>query len=324
MNRRAAVKKLKNLVISPKTEVDDFKAKFEDTFDTVFLPNNVERKEYTYGGVKCDVLVPELATVGKVLIYVHGGCFVGGSCASYRGFCASLANECSCRVVLPEFRLAPTHPFPASLDDVFAVFSAIHAELEISRQFGSESKIYIAADGSGASIACAVLQRLSKQSRKDIGSLILFSPFLDFSDDAEIISSKKLKDEIISGEKLHRAVDLYTYSSNYTNSLISPLKASKVDLEDFPPVFIQFGTDEVLRFQIMEFSHKLEEVGVKCTLDPWPGMMFMFQLADEFLPDSHVALGKIGKLLNYKKENVRPWEIEERNKVIRKNNIGES
>ncbi len=323
-NRKAAIKKLKKLVIDPKEEVETYRTRFEETLSEVFLPHHVERVEYSYGNILSDVLIPELSSVGKVILYIHGGSFAAGSRTSYRTFCASLSNSCACRLVLPEFRLAPKHPFPAAIDDVHAVYKILHDELKASRSYGSDGCIVLAADGSGASIALALLQQLDEEERKDISQLILFSPWLDFSPENEILSNKKLHDEIISGEKLHRAADIYTYASNFRNPLVSPLCTLPEDLKGFPPTYIQVGGKEVIVRQAIEFRHLAEEAGIDCTVDIWPEMMFMFQMADEFLNDSHLALEKIGKLIkDTAKTDFEDEETKaERERILRKNNIG--
>ena len=113
VDRKAAVKKLKALVLSPKNEVEAFRSKLEKKFKADFIPNHVERTEKKIGGVKCDILVPEIFASNRIVIYVHGGSFVGGSRDSWRSFCSIFANAVSAKVVVPEFRLAPSYPFPS-------------------------------------------------------------------------------------------------------------------------------------------------------------------------------------------------------------------
>ncbi|MFC2281812.1 MAG: alpha/beta hydrolase, partial [Treponema socranskii subsp. buccale] len=125
-DRRAALKRLKLLVYAPKLNVDSFRSKIEETFACPVLPNHVDCTDYNYGGVSCDVLSPEIYSSRRIVIYIHGGSFVAGSRASWRGFCARLAAKSFSRVVVPEFRLAPAHPYPAALEDVQAVFRTVY------------------------------------------------------------------------------------------------------------------------------------------------------------------------------------------------------
>lgn len=332
VDRKAAIKKLRTLALTSKSDVDVFRMKIEETFQTVFLPNGVEKQEVQYGEIPCDVLYPQVYSSRKVILYIHGGSFVAGSRASYRNFCASLANETSCRVVLPEFRLPPTHPYPASLDDIVKVFKEVYVENQLSSDksssalgFGTGVKKYdpeiiIAADGSGASLAMALLFKIKDMYIKGVRNVIFFSPWLDLTSDAEIIKNRKYCDEVLSGESLHRAADLYTYAANLSNPYVSPLKASEDDFKDLPPFYIQMGAKEILIQQANELKAILEKAGVECTLDVWDDMVYMFQMADEYFKESHLAMEKIGNYI-VKRDTIDKKEEEERQKVLRKNDI---
>ncbi|HAK68898.1 MAG TPA: acetyl hydrolase [Treponema sp.] len=329
-DRKSAIKKLRNLVFTKKMEPEDYRENFEKTFSSVFLPNGVECAECTYGGVPCDKISPTIYSSRRIVIYIHGGSFVGGSRNSYRNFCASLANESSCRIIVPEFRLPPTYPFPASIDDLTSVFRAVYEEenalrsLEIDRtglnDKNKKGNIILAADGSGASLAMALLFKINKKYRDNIQSLVLFSPWLDLSSDNPLIAGRKVSDEIISGENLHSAVDKYTYATNITNPLVSPLKAPLEYYEEFPPVYVQMGEKEILVQQSQELSRILKNKNIECILDIWPKMMYMFQFADEYLPESHLAVEKVGRYIKHREEETTE-EKKEREKILRKNNI---
>lgn len=330
LDRKAAIKKVKALVFTPKSEVAPFRAKIEKTFSSVFLPNHVECVEHNYGGVHCDVLHPVVYSSRRIIIYVHGGSFVGGSRNSYRNFCSSLAHEASCRVVVPEFRLPPSYPFPAGIEDLQAVFRMVYSEETVAMQLEHSSsglpsalkedvQIILAADGSGASLAIALLLKLRDKYRQCVKHLILFSPWLDVTSDNPIISGRHIGDEVISGDALHRAVDMYTYASNIDNPHVSPLKADVESFKGFPHVYIQMGQKEILLQDAERFKDILEKAGVEVTMDVWPDMMYMFQMADEYLAESHLAMEKIGKTICERAEDTEAKE--EREDIMRKNNI---
>lgn len=319
-DRRAAVKKLKSLYLSPKIDINDFRAKIDETFSSVFLPNNVELEEKSYHTVKCDIISPEIFASNRVLLYIHGGSFVGGSRKAYRPFVSALANATATKAYLPEFRLAPSHSYPASLEDVQQVYRSVYAEINAalslnvdSTDSSKEPEIIIMADTSGASIALALIYGLKDKLREAVRQVVLFSPWLDFSEKNEMFTNKKVSDEIFTADSVRLASEHYTFQENWEKPMVSPLKAGRDLLEGFPPVFIQMGEKEIFRDDAEMFQDILRSFGCKCELDIWKKMMPMFQMVDEDLSESHLAVEKIGKLItakDYSDESVREIQLQ--------------
>ena len=303
-DRKSAVKKLKLLTYNGKVNVDVFRKKIDDSFKTVFLPNHVECSSTKYGNVECDVLAPELYASNRIMLYIHGGSFVGGSRTAYRSFCSSLATKCYCRVVVPEYRLAPAFPYPSAIEDIQSVFKSLFTEEQISSSLNTDRngnsylpEFLIAADSSAASIACSLIFNLRDRYRSCIKKLILFSPWLDLSSDSKLISTKKISDEVLSGEILRKSSSVYTFESNTNTPFVSPLQGDASHYENFPSTFIQMGEKEILVEDALKFCAKMKEFGNECELDIWPDMMHMFQMADEYIHESHLALDKVGKIV---------------------------
>lgn len=320
-NRKAALKKLRLLSYNSKLNINSFRKKIEDAFYCPILPNHVERTEHNYGGVNCDVLSPELYASRRVLFYIHGGSFVAGSRASYRGFCSILANRTFSRVVVPEYRLAPTYAFPAAIEDIQAVFRALFTEEQIALSLDStvdengnkqdsSPEFIIVADGAGSSIAMALLLNLRERYRNCIKKVILLSPWLNLSSSSASFEQKKSQDEIISKEVLQQSADVYTYASNLENPLVSPLLATKEQLQGFPSTYIQMGEKEILLEDAKNFNLLLKECGVDSKLEIFPEMMHLFQLAEGYLSASHDALTKIALQVteNGKKNEQQTYE----------------
>lgn len=302
-DRKGAIKRLKLLAFNSKTTPEIFRKNIDREFKTVFLPNNVECTEYKYGDINCDILVPEIYSSNRVTLYIHGGSFIGGSKLAWRSFCSSIANKTFSRVVVPEYRLAPTFPYPAAIEDIQSVFRALFTEEQISCSLNAEEghsslpEIIIAADGAGASIACAFLFNLRERFKKCIKKVIFLSPWLDISPTSSILSAKKKSDEIMSDEILRKSSLIYTYETNTSSPFISPLLATEEQLVDFPPLYIQMGEKEILLEDAKSFTEKMISIGNKCELDVWPNMCFMFQMAEDYLAESHLAVEKIGKVV---------------------------
>lgn len=309
-DRKSAIKKLRVLAYSAKQQVEDFRKNIDKKFSCSMLPNHVECSEQNYANIQCDVLIPEMYSLHRIMIYVHGGSFVGGSKAAWREFCASLAAATSCRIVVPEYRLAPAYAFPAAVEDLQSVFRNVFTEEQVACSLDSADgktqlspEIIIAADGSGASQAMALILSLRERYRACIKQVILFSPWLSLSPNSALIKNKKARDEVLSSEALRKSGDIYTYSGNLENPMVSPMFMTEEALENFPPVFIQMGGREILLEDAKNFQQILRKAGNVCELDVWPDMMFMFQMADEFLAESHLAVERVGKLVTFQKES---------------------
>lgn len=330
-DRKAALKKIKTLSYSQKVDTESFRKKIEETFSTDYIPGKVEITEKEFGGVSCSIICPELFSANRAMIYIHGGNFIAGSRQSWTSFCSTFATATSTKIILPEFRLAPEHPFPAQAEDIENVFKSVLLSEKINLKMNStddidikedkeKPEIIIAADSSGASIALSFLLGLDKKYLSEISKIILLSPILEYSFDDATVALKKLKDEVTNAESIRQCACMYTYESNISSYSVSPIKAEDSLYEGFPEFYIQCGAKELMLPYNKQFELKLARSGVKCTLDIVEDMMFLFQLADESLMEAYESITKIGDWINFRGGETKE-EIEERKRLIKENNI---
>ncbi len=330
-DRKAALKKIKTLSYSQKVDTESFRKKIEETFSTDYIPGKVEITEKEFGGVSCSIICPELFSANKAMIYIHGGNFIAGSRQSWTSFCSTFATATSTKIILPEFRLAPEHPFPAQAEDIENVFKSVLLSEKINLKMNStddidikedkeKPEIIIAADSTGASIALSFLLGLDKKYLSEISKIILLSPILEYSFDDATVALKKLKDEVTNAESIRQCACMYTYESNISSYSVSPIKAEDSLYEGFPEFYIQCGAKELMLPYNKQFELKLARSGVKCTLDIVEDMMFLFQLADESLMEAYESITRIGDWINFRGGETKE-EIEERKRLIKENNI---
>ena len=101
------------------------------------------------------LLTPTKPATGKrkLLLYLHGGGWCFGSINSCARFCASLALEADCCVAALNYRLAPSHPFPAPLTDCQQAFAYLKRHAE---EWGCDStQVSIGGDSAGGNLALA-------------------------------------------------------------------------------------------------------------------------------------------------------------------------
>ena len=94
----------------------------------VAVPRGTVITRQVIGGVPADVVSARSAVSDPTVVHFHGGGYCVGSARTARAWAAQLSAQAGCRVVLPEYRLAPEHPHPAALEDARAVLRALVSE----------------------------------------------------------------------------------------------------------------------------------------------------------------------------------------------------
>lgn len=289
---KKAQKKLRLLVYDGKTPIEKFRRTADEAFASSVLPYGVEEKKADFQGVSAFIYTPTLLQHKRILLYVHGGSFVAGSAATHRAFAASLSHYALCSAVLVDFRLAPAYPFPRSLEDVQNAFRQIFMrEME-----SGGSKIIIAADGSGASIATALILNLKDKFRAAIKLCALFSPILSISSKCEA-AKMKTADTVFRKNDLKEIRNFYTYEDNFENPLVSPLNASEESLSHFPPLYIQTAKDELISEDASAFAARVRAAGGEALVKTWQGMCHSFMLTPEFLDEVTQSLKDFARVV---------------------------
>src|SRR5260370_13695130 len=83
---------------------------------------DIKREAVDAGGVKAEWLSAPDADVGRAVLYLHGGGYVIGSINTHRSLSANLSRPSQARVLVIDYRLAPEHPHPATVDDSVAAY----------------------------------------------------------------------------------------------------------------------------------------------------------------------------------------------------------
>ena len=284
---RQIQKLFKQTLYSSKIPLSTIREEYDSFFYSPYLPNNTDITRDTIGSVPVEILEPEVAAAKRVILYAHGGSFVNGSCKAARNFCASFAHECACKLFLPEYRRAPEYPFPAGLEDIFVTYRGI-----LKKYAFSPASVVIAGDEAGANLAIALIHYLKQKKLPQPAALVLISPWLDISCSNEEIHTLQKSDKFLLKEALQAAAGRYTTFDNVQNPLVSPLYGS---FTNFPPVFIQCGSQEILSADAKALAQKIEAVGGQAQLDIWPEMWHFFQAMDAQAKEAHLAVEKLGQ-----------------------------
>jgi len=283
---RQAGRLFSKAVFNQKIPIKTIRSNYDSILGTVSLPNNIDKSEVDVGPVQADMLIPELAIGKRTILYAHGGSFISGSRLSARNLCASLAHESASKLLLPEYRLAPEHPFPAGLDDMFASY------MWLLRQGIPSGDIIFAGDGTGANLMLSLVHLLGDKRINYPAAVIAISPWVDLACESAIFAQRKNPDPIFTREILANAALQYTVQSDFSNPLVSPIHG---DFSLFPHLYIQCGSEEILLDDAERLARKAENAGIPVTLDIEKGMWHLFQSIDSLTPRAHTAVKKIGQ-----------------------------
>ncbi|WP_028922144.1 alpha/beta hydrolase [Pseudonocardia acaciae] len=254
-------------------------------------PADVRYSEVTAAGLPAIWADPEGCDPERVLVFFHGGGFVSGSKDSHRKLAAHLAKAAGCRALVPDYRLAPEHTFPAQLDDARAVYDWL---LDRGHR---PSRIALAGDSAGGNIATACALALERDGRPLPAAVAAFSPWYDMEAAGETFESNAANDFFISRELVHIVAPLFLGGHSPSDPLANPLYA---DPSGLPAVFVTCGGDETLRSSVEGFAESARRAGVEVALDVCDGMQHAYQCMVGRAPEADAAIIEAGKWLREK------------------------
>ncbi|MEL7186036.1 MAG: alpha/beta hydrolase, partial [Pseudomonadota bacterium] len=260
-----------------------------NVFGLLLIPAfGVRADKTTVAGIAAEWLTPKKTTPGKVLLYLHGGGFVMGSTDSHRQFVGHVARAGQIKALVPEYRLAPDHKFPAGLDDCVAVYRALLTD-------GVNSgDIILAGDSAGGGLTAATLIALRDAGDPLPAAALLFSPLLDATLSGESMHTRKEADPWFTRENIGVVIGHYCEPGEETHPLVSPVFA---DMQGLPPLFIQVGDREILLSDSERFADRQRDAGGEVEIEVWPGMWHVFQFCVNKMPESRRAIKKIGEVI---------------------------
>ncbi|WP_405553389.1 alpha/beta hydrolase [Streptomyces canus] len=233
----------------------------------------------------CRPTGPSSAGTGRPVIYhVHGGGMILGNNRVGVDGPLAWAKELDAVVVSVEYRLAPEHPHPAPVEDVYAglVWTSEHAE-ELG---GDPERIVIAgaSAGGGLSAALALLTR-DREGPRPMGQLLM-CPMLDDRNDSHSTyqmaglgvwdrTANETGWTALLGE-LRGGPDVPAYAA--------PARAE--DLSGLPPAFLDVGSAETFRDEVVAYASRIWQSGGVAELHVWPGGFHGF---DGFAPQAALS-----------------------------------
>jgi epsilon-lactone hydrolase len=248
------------------------------------LPRGTSVTKTAWNGVPVEIVAAARSsgTAAVTVVHFHGGGYCVGSPAEARDWAARLSILAGCRVILPEYRLAPEHPYPAAVDDARAVMSAALGE-------ATSGTVVVSGDsaGGGLALGAALAPPGTTDGAARLAGCILLSPWLDLAADRAAVPELVRRDVVLSPAWLEACAQAYVPVADRGQPMVSPLHAS---LDGLPPLLIQCGTHDLLAPDAKNLAVRAAAAGVEVTYSRWPGMWHDFALQPEITTAAARAL----------------------------------
>ncbi len=237
----------------------------------------------TLGGVPVVTFAPAQRSSTGTLLYFHGGSYIFGSArVTHADLISRLAVGTKLRVIAPEYRLAPEHPYPAALEDALAAFAALSKSV-------APHEIVLVGDSAGANLALALQLALRDRGAPQARAAILISPWLELSARRPSCRNNERYDYGHTSLLLRHARD-FAGGVGLDDSRVSLLNA---ELASLNPVVVQVGGAERLYDEGVEFVARARRAGAEATLDIAPEMPHLAPALADFHPAAKRALESV-------------------------------
>jgi acetyl esterase/lipase/5'-deoxynucleotidase YfbR-like HD superfamily hydrolase len=206
-----------------------------------------------------------------VVVYFHGGGFLGGSLKTVENPCRLLADRARAVVVSVDYRLAPEHPFPTPVEDCWDAVKAVHAR---AAGLGIDpNRICVAGDSAGGNLSAACCVADNREGKRRIAAQLLIYPVVDLRTEEEghLPWSEDEYDVKSHGEFIWPSIhglknwapeirQAYLGTQDACDELASPVVHGAY--ADFPPTLVVTAEFDFLRVEGEEFARRIAAAGV--------------------------------------------------------------
>jgi acetyl esterase/lipase len=215
--------------------------------------------------------------------------YLFGSPQAHRPHVIKFVKGCGMDALVPDYRLAPEHPFPAALDD------SLQAYDHLLLQGYDPHNIVFAGDSAGGGLCLATLLALKDKGLPLPVAAAVLSPWTDL-----MLTGNSYKTNLkicFSPEGCaEHASRMYAGDNSRQNPYISPLYGN---LEGLPPLHISAGGNEILLDDSIQFAEKARDAGVEVTLRIDKGMCHCYPVFGDLFRESRLALAEICRFLKF-------------------------
>lgn len=216
----------------------------------------------------------------KAVLYLHGGAYTAGSPKTHAALTSHLAKSSTATVYVPDYRLAPEHPYPAALEDACFCYQAL-----LEKGYTADN-ITVAGDSAGGGLTLSLMLHLKEEQLPLPQGMILISPWADLTH-PEANSATQPNDAMLSWDGLTQAALHYAAEHQRSHTGIS---SALGDLSGLPAALLIVGTEEILLADVKRLAETLKTHKVPTDLWVYEKMWHVFPLHARLLNEADHAI----------------------------------
>jgi acetyl esterase/lipase len=222
----------------------------------------------------------------RLLINVHGGCYVSGPGESGTVEAILMAGLGGFKVIAVDYRMPPdAPPYPAALDDAMTVWKA-------AVKTGDPKNMAIFGTSAGGALTLSMVLRAKQEGLPLPGAIASGTPMSDLTGRGDSFVANAMLDNVLVayGVSCDKRAALYAAGHDLKDPLLSPVYG---DMHGFPPAILTTGTRDLLLSNTVRVHRKLREAGVEAVLQVFEGQSHAQYLRDVSAPETKEAFGEI-------------------------------
>ena len=231
-----------------------------------------------------------------LLVYLHGGGWTVGSLATHDRICRLLASGSGAAVLALGYRLAPEHPWPASIDDTVAALqwvSSRPADLGPAAAAVAAGKVTVGGDSAGGTLATLACLRLRDEDPRALPGLqVLLYANTDLTGSQQPSMREKATGFGDTAAGIRFFISQWVPDeARRGDPGVSPLHAP--DLSGLPRALIVTAEHDPLRDEGEAYARRLAEAGVDVEVRREPGLIHNFMMLDTVSPACAAAVDRV-------------------------------
>ena len=240
------------------------------------------------------VYVPEGKGAFPLTLFVHGGGWVVCDLDTHDNLCRALCVNARAIVISVGYRLAPEHPYPAGLDDVYT--AAQWAVREAWTLGADSSRIAVAGDSAGGNLSAAFTQLCRERGDLNLRYQLLIYPVTDISSFDRQSYTEFGEGYVVTAEEMKWYARHYVPdASKRADPLVSPLLCA--DFAGLPSTHVITAEFDLLRDEGEAYARRLHEAGIPVTCTRFNGMTHGFMSMDGITEKSAEAVAYAAEML---------------------------